>query len=555
MIKPNLQRYVLIIIPLLFLIYSAPSALEYVFHYADEKRYTDSAIHMIEKEDYFTPYKADGTTPRFLKPIVTYWVLIASYKIFGVSAISSRLFFWLAGALLVAIVYLMAKSFSGDKKTAIVAAFITAANPQIILSASRSIPDILLVLFLTISAWGFIEIMLREKPAKKFYWMAYLGAAIAFETKGIPAIAFAGISILFLLFNPWKKVALKKLIDPFSIIISILVAFSWFAIMYFEHGATYLDSFLADQVGDRISSKFILYFKNGGLSILNLIGFFIPWCLIAFSKPKKLRELISRSETQQKALFGFIATWVVLIILMSASVFKFYDRYLLPVFPLVSIFLASVIISSAPRFKKNTIKVFLAMNLAILAINLLYATFVSTQPVQIIGIIFVLLVLTLWLSGVFSNVLKESIIANGILLLFFNVYIFMHPLVLPLPAEQIINTLKTEGISKDDKVYVYGHIGTPAIMRVLCQNELNIVSMEDSYEIPEVQQHFLVFKKEEMNLLNLDNYNIFKGSEKLSNVPTNKLPSFLRRIITDLKESNTKYFIAKPKKEHPNNTK
>ncbi|HKI88992.1 MAG TPA: hypothetical protein VKA38_08200, partial [Draconibacterium sp.] len=92
--KTGLQKYVLLFIPLLFLIYSAPSALDYVFHYPDEKYYTDAVIQMMDKGDLFTPYKADGT-PRFKKPIITYWVLMVSYKMFGVSRISSRLFFWL----------------------------------------------------------------------------------------------------------------------------------------------------------------------------------------------------------------------------------------------------------------------------------------------------------------------------------------------------------------------------------------------------------------------------------------------------------------------------
>ncbi len=122
--KPGLQKYALLLIPILFLIYSAPSALDYVFHFPDEKYYTDAAIQMMEKGDYFTPYKADGS-PRFLKPIATYWVLIGSYKMFGVSQFSSRLFFWLAGALLVAITFLMTKSLTGNKKTASIAAFIS----------------------------------------------------------------------------------------------------------------------------------------------------------------------------------------------------------------------------------------------------------------------------------------------------------------------------------------------------------------------------------------------------------------------------------------------
>src|SRR6056297_828640 len=198
--KNNIQSFSWLIAPFFFLVFAAPGALDYVFHFPDEKYYTDAVLQMMDKSDYFTPYSADGS-PRFLKPIITYWILIGSYKVMGVSPVSSRVFFWLAGAVLVSLVFFMAKSLTRNRRLALTAAFITAASPLVLMSASRSIPDILLVLFLTISAWGFLEILRSDHPEPKFYWMAWLGAALAFETKGLPAVAFAGISILFLLLN------------------------------------------------------------------------------------------------------------------------------------------------------------------------------------------------------------------------------------------------------------------------------------------------------------------------------------------------------------------
>ena len=76
--KCGFNKYTWLIIPLLFMLYSSPAALDFVFHFPDEKYYTDAALQMMDKEDCFTPYAAD-VSPRFLKPIVTYWVLIGSY--------------------------------------------------------------------------------------------------------------------------------------------------------------------------------------------------------------------------------------------------------------------------------------------------------------------------------------------------------------------------------------------------------------------------------------------------------------------------------------------
>jgi len=542
----GLQKYAVLIIPLLFLLYSAPSALDYIFYFPDEKYYTDAVLQMMEKDDYFTPYKADGS-PRFLKPIATYWVLMGSYKIFGVSPFSSRLFFWLTGALLIAITFLMAKSISGNHKIAITAAFITAANPLVLLSASRSIPDILLTLFLTISAWGFLEIMISEKPLRRFYWMAYLGAALAFETKGLPAVVFAGASMLYLLLNPWKRIKFKNLFETYSLVISILVAISWFAIMYATHGANYLGSFFEDQVGGRVSSKTLQVLTNAALGILNLIAFLIPWVIIAFSNPKQQRTFISTSDNRQKSVFGFILLWVILIILMSGAVFKFYDRYVLPVIPLVAILLASLLHLSKTRFKKGIISILLALNVTALVINVLYAIFILSTTILIFAVILVFNIIAQYKFGVFRNASSDVVIANGILLLYFSLFVLLNPLLMPNPGKQLVVNLKNNGIVENSRVYVYGNIRTASNIRIQSHHKMNVISMDTVYTIPATPNHFLVFDKRDQNRLDLTNYEIEKGSEEWLRVPVSKFPDFLQKPVLKIKEGGTTYFIAKPK--------
>ncbi|MCD6355533.1 MAG: glycosyltransferase family 39 protein [Prolixibacteraceae bacterium] len=534
------------IIPIIFLLFSAPSALDYVFHFPDEKYYTDAVLQMMEKGDYFTPYKADGS-PRFFKPIATYWVLIGSYKLFGVSRISSRIFFWLAGALLTMITFLMTQSLTRNRKIAITAAIITAANPLVLMSASRSIPDILLTLFLTISAWGFLEIMINENIQKKHYWMAYIGAALAFETKGLPAAAFAGASMLFLIFNPWHKIKLKKLLEPYSIVISVVVALSWFIIMYAKHGSVYLNSFFADQVGERVSSKAAQVFTNGTLGIVTIIAFFIPWIFIVFSKPRELKKFILSSDKKQKAIFGFILLWIVLIVFMSAVVFKFYDRYILPIIPLGAILMASVFVQSKTRFQKTIFSILISINAIVLGINLLYAIFILPDPILIAGIIISLSTIAIWQFTDIKNTAIEHRIAGSILLLFFNAFILLYPLLMPNPGEQIVDRLKEQGIRATDKIYVYGNIRAASNIRIHSNNRWQVVSMDTVYAIPADPEAFLVFSKEEGPFLHLDGYSITEGSEEWSRVPVEEFPKFMQNAILKLKESGTKYYIAKPR--------
>jgi 4-amino-4-deoxy-L-arabinose transferase-like glycosyltransferase len=539
------RKYSWILIPLLFLLYAAPSALDYVFHFPDEKYYTDAVLQMMDKDDYFTPYKADGSH-RFLKPIVTYWTLIGSYKVLGVSKFSSRVLFWLAGALLTAIVYFMAKSLLKDKKTAFLAAFITAANPLVLMSSSRSIPDILLVFFLTISAWGFLEIMLNENPSKKFFWIAYLGAAFAFETKGLPAAAFAGISFLFLLFNPWQRKTLKQILHPGAVFLAVIVALSWFVIMYIEHGQEFLGSFFADQVGYRVSSKIVQVFSNGFLGIVNLLAFTLPWIIIAFSKPKKLKSFIGSADSKTKAMLGMIAVWVAMVLIMSAAVFKFYDRYLLPVIPLVSLFFAIVITRTETRGTKTALRIFRGLTFFILSVNILYIVFILPDKILILGTTAGILLIGLLAIKKLKTFTREIILANFILLLFFSVHILLYPLLMPNPGEQLVENIRASQKSGNEQIYVYGNIRAASNIRIHSNHKMNVISMDTVYTLPSNPNHLLVFSPKEEPFLDLSNYDIQPGSEEWSRVPVEKFPDFLQPTVRNLKESGTKYFVAKP---------
>lgn len=531
----------------MFLVYAAPSALEYIFFFPDEKHYTDAAIQMTENHDYLTPYQANGN-PRFKKPIVTYWFITSSYNLFGIGQTSSRIFFWLAGALLVFVVYLMTKSLFNNQNTAMIAAFITAANPLVLLSAGRSIPDILLVLFLTISAWGFLEIMSSEKPKKRFYWMAYMGTALAIETKGIPAVAFAGISILFLLFNPWQKVNFKSLLKPIPIIASILVAVSWFIVMWIEHGAAFWWQFFEDQVGMRMSSKILLTLKNLLVAVAVLLAYFIPWIFMLFCKKNKIKVFWQQQGKETKALLGFIFTWILLIILMSGAVSKFYDRYLLPVIPLMAVSFAYIFQKQGSSFKKIILNVFLILNILILILAISYVLFVSCNALVVVGICIGLIPIVAYFNGYFDTLSGEVLIANAIALLFFNIFILLHPLLLPNIGTQISNKIVQLGNTNHEKIFVYGNIRTAADMRVSSHNTLNVVTMGKKYVSPPEQAKWIVIAPQKKHLLDLKNYDAFIGSQELPQIAVEYLPLCLQKKVKKMRENGEKYLIYKAKK-------
>jgi len=441
----------------------------------------------------------------------------------------------------------MAKSISDNKKAATLAALITAANPLVLISASRSIPDILLALFLTLSAWGFIEIMLVEKTKRRFYWLAYGGAALAFETKGFPAAAFAGVSMLFLLLNPWNRVSFKKLLSPLPIIVSVLIAVSWFVVMYLIHGSGYWNMFFEDQVGMRVSSKIFQVFNNIGLALAFLVAFFIPWIFMLFSKPKKLKSYFKEKDNDVRSVLFFILVWVVLVVLMSGAVFKFYDRYLLPVVPLISIFLALVFTRIETSFKNSWVRVFLVLNVVVLTLSVVYAIFIARNWVLILGIVFSAAWLSAYFLGPFKEKSKEVLIANAVAFLYFNACILLYPFLIPNNGKQLTDNIIPKLSDNTEEVFVYGNIRTASSIRVHSKDKLHVVSMDADFQLPAGRDHVLVINKNDLNRFDLSNYEISLGSEEWSRVPAEKFPGFLKNAILKLKDSGEKYYIAKPK--------
>ncbi|MBT5376182.1 MAG: phospholipid carrier-dependent glycosyltransferase, partial [Nitrospinaceae bacterium] len=66
-------------------------------YHSDENFYVESSRNMVETGDYLTPVFNDKK--RFAKPILYYWLVSASYKIFGVNLSSARLTSALFGSL------------------------------------------------------------------------------------------------------------------------------------------------------------------------------------------------------------------------------------------------------------------------------------------------------------------------------------------------------------------------------------------------------------------------------------------------------------------------
>lgn len=350
---------------LLFCGLLGPFALDFHLHYPDEIYYRDAAVKMLQTGDYLTTYLGSGEL-RFKKPILTYWAVLAGFKLFGVHALGSRIFFLLAGTATVGLTYLLGKILFGDRRIAGTAALISASNSILIFAATRSIPDVLLVLTLTVSALGFAGLLRDGEQAKnKFLWMLYLGLGLAFEVKGLPAVALGGIGVLYLRFNPWQRISWKKLLYLPALLVALGIALFWFVAMWELHGPVFLASFLEDQVGTRVTSRVLLVLQNGTVASLLLVGMFLPWVALAIPKAK---HTLATAWKENPQFFAFALLWGLAIVGMGALTSKFYERYLLPVAPVLALWLAWILVRGGGLERAKGLKVAAVFLLSLVAL-------------------------------------------------------------------------------------------------------------------------------------------------------------------------------------------
>lgn len=515
------------ILMMAFAVLVGPFALNFHMHYPDEIYYRDAAVKMLQNDDYLTTYLGNGEL-RFKKPILTYWAVVAGFKLFGVNEFGSRIFFLLSGAMTVGLTFWLGKILFRDEKIAGISALIMAANPILILASGRSIPDVLLVLTMTLSAVGFAGLLrFGDNASKKYTWIMYLGLALAFEVKGLPAAALGVLGLLYLLFNPWQRISWKTLLNIPALAVSLFIALFWFVAMWKIHGPTYLDSFLEDQVGIRVASRLLLIFQNGLLAYVLLIAMFIPWVFLAIPDSK---NIITKCWKENAAFFGFAILWGLAILAMGAMTSKFYERYLLPVAPVLAVLLAWILVRGEFELKKKNLKLASILFLSVAGLVLIAGIWLGIEGGNH-WLIWVQTVLAVMIFGYLLLLIKKGakmpkVITYAFLLIFFSLSTVTYHISLPHQGTQVKDFVQKFEISSDLPIGFVGNLHAGSKIRMSLGPDFNLVDIEAA-EWKEKLSGFQNLIIEDKFLDSLDNSD-FEVSQASVNWDSKQIPDLLK---------------------------
>ena len=336
----------------LFVLALSPLLVDHLLFHPDERHYVDGALQMQATGDWLTPRTAEGDL-RLRKPILPYWFAAAGMSLAEPSPFTSRVLFLLAGGGIIWWGARAAREATGSAPVATMTALILACHPVLILAATRSLPDVILGLFLTVSLAGFVRIIARGRADWGPLLTAYLGGALAILAKGSPAIVFVGYGTAYiavrkrtLFLSQWRRFGLAGAM-------CILVGGSWFAVMQWRHGDELTRQFVVDQGHPyRFAENALQVASQSVLSVLLLATCFglmlFPSLRSFWTRRSEVVPICRRSVNE------YVLGWIMLFLGCAACINHVSPRYLLPATPPAAILLAGLMIElDGPRIRRN----------------------------------------------------------------------------------------------------------------------------------------------------------------------------------------------------------
>lgn len=417
-----------------------------------ESNYVLSAITMLKHNSWISPMIYDQVW--YDKPPLTYWALMISYKLFGISDFTSRIPNTLIASGSVALMYHLVYRIKGSKHIAVMSALLLFSALQFWYISHAIITDGFLFFFsLAIFGYSYLALAKNDKCSMV---KAYGAAALAVVTKGPVGIVLPGLILLLFIAARWftqknnDNYSLAKnitlLFNPLGILLFIVLASPWYIAMYSIHGQEFISGFLGLHNMERA-----LVSEHPKFNVWYYYLIIVPLALLPWT-PAVIYHLKSINWKQNFYLLG--AIWFVVIILFYSLVATKYITYTLPAIIPCIIWGAEAIINSFHN-KNSSFKYIVTIPLAIYPLLFLVASIATPElnPIPLI-IAFVIIVLFVLLTKQYrKNKLPLSIcLATPLTILYTAITITVTPILLDQSGLQFKPYIE----SNTQHIYIYG---------------------------------------------------------------------------------------------------
>ncbi len=315
----------------------------------DEGKNAEAAREMMDSGNWVVP--TFNYELRTDKPVLLYWLQIASYQCFGIDEFAARLPSALAGIVTIMLTYEMGRRMF-DARTGFMAGFILASTIAISLSARFANPDSLLNACMTMTLCCFWNSYARSDRA----WLILGGVAagLAVLAKGpigllLPSIV---VGVFLLLQKQWRRAWDRRFL--IGTLLFLLVAIPWYALVGAETKGEFLVGFLGEHNLARFSRAMeehrapayyyfvVLCLGLGPWSIfLGLAAWHSSGRRLHSERPLNARLKDPSIGTEEAPhCYRFLWTWIAVYFLFFSAARTKLPNYILPMYPAVALLIA-----------------------------------------------------------------------------------------------------------------------------------------------------------------------------------------------------------------------
>jgi 4-amino-4-deoxy-L-arabinose transferase-like glycosyltransferase len=314
-----------------------------------ESRYAEIPRQMLAEGRLLVPILHGE--PYLDKPPLLYWLVMASYRLFGVADASARLVPGLAGVLTVLLVYLWGRRTVGGRP-ALCGAVILCLCAEFVYRQRMLTFDAVLGLWVTAGlAAG--HLALRGAPLRRSWWLVSAGlCGLGLLTKGPVALVLVGVPLGVLTFLDRRTARVGPMDWLAYLTVAVLVAGPWFlAVAVFEPGFAGYFFWKHNVV------RFLAPFDHARPAWYYLPGLLLglmPWAVLLPGFVRFLGRRSARAGRRRSPDLGFFLLCAgVGLLFFSASGCK-RPTYILPVLPPLALALGCYLDARLPHSKRGS---------------------------------------------------------------------------------------------------------------------------------------------------------------------------------------------------------
>lgn len=282
----------------------------------------------------------DWITPRYCeeiffdKPPLVYWLIAASFEVFGRTEAAARLPSALGALATVGLTAAFAIRYYGAR-AGLIAGLALPTALGFWSFARYAMSDALLTLFVAAALFAFRRGTEREEARwRRFVVAGHLALSLGLLTKGPVTLVLAGLgmggAVWFLRSAPWRRLFYGPALAAY-----VLVTLPWYVAALAEHGRFFVDYFLVGENVQRFLGETYSKPRPWGFYLGVILGQFFPWSLWLVPSVWILLGRDQDEERRQTTLW--LVSWVVTTaVFFSLSRFQL-DYYLLPTYPAMAI--------------------------------------------------------------------------------------------------------------------------------------------------------------------------------------------------------------------------